>query len=343
MGYVRTDCSPTARELHRWLLSALLMLLSPAIVGACGNLLGLEQRELDVAELSEGGYEGCEPGKQLCNGCTSDWHRCVCEGWNSSVEEELRAECASKAPAQIRKQQEQRWAEFLPANQPQGFDENFCNGEAPDQCVACFCKDCSKPVGSCAADPGCQELMNCVMATQCDPKQSDNCVTPDDCQRLIEEFGGPEGGTAQKFEKVLLCMAAEACPCGEGGEPLVPPQCDPGFGCSDCAGCFEQCRCGGRSVSQCENDCGTPMNGSACSPASGCDCADCHAECECNGETPGNCDFLCNENECSPGQGCNCGTCLDTCVCQGLPLPTCEAQCPGQATCNPASGCACGS
>src|SRR5690606_24247381 len=85
-----------------WAALGLLLSLA-AVIPGCKGILGIEDRELDIGELTSEGYSGCEPANDICDSCTSSWHTCICQGWNSEPEAVLRRDCAELAPEEIRK------------------------------------------------------------------------------------------------------------------------------------------------------------------------------------------------------------------------------------------------
>ncbi len=336
---------------------------------ACSGILGIEERRLDLAELTPDGYEGCEPENGICDACTSEWHTCICEGWRDyrDEEEKLRAECASKAPEQIREEQEELWSEFLDDDADDADDStddaddssdnstdddaddstdddvdagdndppalNFCDGDR-DACLECFCTECDAEIADCSDDPDCAEILTCVMEAECDPLDGpETCPDAASCDALIARSSDP---TFFRFQDTLDCVFNQGCPCG-GPEPVA---CSPGDGCFDCPDCYEQCRCEGFGDAQCQNECYAD-----CQPRTGCaNCNDCMGNCLClNNGDQAYCNSQCPPPmPCSPQGGCDCADCHMACTCQGNTRQFCDSQCPPPPACTPQGGCSCG-
>jgi hypothetical protein len=345
----------------------------------CNAVLGIEERKLDVSELTADGYEGCEPGNNLCDGCTSAWHTCICKGWRSTPEAELRKDCADEAPASIRakvrEEANEGYEEFLEERRRErdaGQDDDADDGDDAvddaddavddaddavddaDDAVddADDDADDSAPVVDDGAtdDDGAPDLTDLTVfnGSFCDFQNP-----PDDCTGC---FCGECGG------QISSCQSDRAC--AEIMDCVLRLDCDPMLDASPDA-CLRPEFCGdliddnggrlGRALIQtretlkCAIDrgcpCGDPMQELGCNPADGCDsCGNCWGRCFCEGKSDGECQAECGSPECTADAGCAmCNDCMDQCFCLGLgDRGVCIDNCaPGGADCRPELGCEC--
>jgi hypothetical protein len=331
------------------LCGLLCLFLVSAFFSGCQGILGIEERGIDIAELTADGYDGCEPANGNCDGCTSEWHTCICEGWTRSPEEKLRAECAKKAPKEIREAEEEKWADYAApekdAGNPPPDDDNvppkaeYCENAEPDVCLDCACESCPVAASACDNNTGCRAVLSCMMNAQCEAPMTpgSGCAEVAACSDLFSKYGGKDGKSARLLESLTLCIDRQGCECGEGDPNMPPPDCSPENGCTGCADCFGECRCSGKSDAQCKSMC-TP----SCSPLGGCSgCPDCVAQCLCSdGGDMQACENSCNPPPCSPNGGCTCKDCMSECICKGGTETTCTTQC-APVSCSQAGGCNC--
>jgi hypothetical protein len=111
---------------------------------------------------------------------------------------------------------------------------------------ACVCGGCLCEVAACQRDPGCQQIIGCVMKTNC---SGPACYTPQTCQSIIDRYGlnSPSVRMAIAIDN---CGARSGCQtrCSVDAGPACasPPPPAPGpIGCmnsSTGSECYSDCR-----------------------------------------------------------------------------------------------------
>jgi hypothetical protein len=129
--------------------------------------------------------------------------------------------------------------------------ESFSSA-SPD-CASCACTACPQQLYECYKGLACKDIRTCAMAMAC---VGTACYDGATCQRVIDEFGGPEGAPSpySVFLELSECLAAHACRCFEstasckcdGRERIFCPdgseqRCDP-YRCSSDGLCLTTCR-----------------------------------------------------------------------------------------------------
>ncbi len=260
----------------RWLVICLVVVCSQL---GCKNLLGIEERGLDVSEISEQGYDGCRPATNLCTACTSKWHTCICEGWNRTPEIELRRECAEQAPEAIRddveEAAEERYGIYISSLDEDGYSGCVPKRTRCDECVnewhECLCEDWNdKPLPELHAD--CAELSPEAIRDEIEQEAeanlrdflADNGETDSDGTDANGTDGGGTGaidtdpdvqgsdptGPSQLSDLEIFnekfCESKPdddclGCFCGECGDEIT--ECQSEFGCAAIADCFLEKQC----------------------------------------------------------------------------------------------------
>jgi hypothetical protein len=333
----------------------------------CGALLGLEERKLDTEEIDARGYEGCEPAREECDACTSEWHECICRGWNRTPEAELRLDCAEIAPAAIRedvqRSAEEGYEEYLQSRTDGGADDDVADDDVVgDDDVA---DDDVSTDDDVAAD-------NDVSADDdvADDDVADDDVADDDAS-TDDDMGDDDLPPLPTFNEDFCAFVGppptlcQGCFCAECRSEF--DQCLEDRGCAeimDCAltsdcdpslrtgpgSCYTAGTCrsvidtqGGldapsyelfAAATGCGLDAACPCGGSpapvACSPDTGCtDCLGCWDGCACAGDGLAACRAECGDPNCTSAQGCAfCADCVDACLCfGGGDIAMCVAQC----------------
>ncbi len=322
----------------------------------CQSILGIEERALDTDEISERGYRGCEPSRQVCDACTSKWHECICKGWQTLPEAELRLECArDHAPASIRdevialaEEEFERYQDGLDeagvTDPGEGSTDGSPGPAAPamcreadldDECLGCFCEHCGDEVLACERNEDCQSIFDCITRFECDPLPvvgTESCYRPEFCGPTIADAGGMDGQGHNLFRRALDCSIQSACPCGDDSG-----SCWPEAGC-ECGDCWESCLCEGQPDFECIDRCGDPNCGND-GTCGGCDT--CIDDCLCKGQWDlYYCAELCRPGDsCTSERGCFCGSCVDDCTCLGDQPSDCNTWCQ---PCSLEEGCDCG-
>ncbi len=354
-----------------------LLLLSIFILSGCHSLLGIEDRKLDTQELTEQGYSGCEPARRSCTACTSKWHECICDGWQTLPEAELRLECArDHAPAAIRDEviaeAEDAFERYQAETSDGGSSDDAVTDDATtdDATTDAVTDEPATDVtdGTDTTDPlpalclganGTDECITCF----CD-KCSDElsaCDDNEDCRAIFDCIGEydcdpfPVVGSESCYQPQYCGPLIDASGGIDGeGHDLFrlaldcnivnacpcgeqPSECWPEAGCK-CGTCWESCLCEGRPDSECIDRCSDPDCGSDGTCAS---CNDCVDDCLCKGQWDlFYCTELCRPGDsCTQERGCFCGDCMNDCTCIGESLNQCRQWCD---PCTPSGGCDCG-
>jgi hypothetical protein len=257
----------------------------------------VERRGFPISDFGMDCMNACSScmGEDMCGGCTDDFGECLCDGGDPM--------CCRDQPS---------------TSQCSPYDSGGCGGtitercqDCETECDSCVCNSCQYEWSRCQGDEGCLAIWSCIQETQCEL-----CYSPDACQGVIDEYGGPQANSMTLISNLSYCSqqtfanCTDACP-----DACVPPACN-------CGDCMSQCLCvTGGATAQCELKCH-----GGCSPEVGCQCGSAQvAACMCQGTSKAECEML---------NGSACGqplfTCLDSCLCGGTSLDICAAeQCPG--------------
>jgi len=342
------------RLVMSWVELCLLLLV---LLGStsCKQVLGIDARELDVAELTVDGYEGCEPSDGICDGCTSAWHSCICEGWKSKPEAVLRRDCADEAPTSIREKvvakAEEEFEDYerelaaskrdddKPPTKPNAADDDAGSGPSP-----------SEPDPPPAPKSELSEL-SVFNESFCDFDQP-----PDDCQGC---FCGECTAAIENCQDDIACATIMDCFMTEKCDPVMETSatfCGKAEYCGDVIA--ENGGPGGpanklaHDTLKCSVDSQCPCGESAQpGPAQGtcmdgnCNaCPDCWGRCFCEGKSDNECRQECGSPNCTVANECiPCNDCMDSCLCDGfLDRNQCRDVCtPGGQSCKPEYDCDC--
>lgn len=83
-------------------------------------------------------------------------------------------------------------------------------GGAPVDCQTCLTQACTSELAQCFQEFGCVAIFSCVAATGCNPSA---CYSPDNCQGIIDQFGGPNGPSMKGVLEVAACALRSGCQC----------------------------------------------------------------------------------------------------------------------------------
>jgi hypothetical protein len=356
-----------------------LLLCSFASMSGCASLLGIEERNLDTRELTSEGYDGCEPENRTCDGCTSEWHTCVCRGWNSTPEAELRLECAVLAPEAIRADVEEaaqvEYDEYVEQQMMDDAGQTENGDDRPGQGDDDLASDDDLTEDDASSDDDVAEdddLADDDTSDDdlADDDSSDDDLADDDVSMLQTfnedycEFPMPPGPCEGCFcgecrEEIDTCLGERGC--AEIMDCVLSHDCDPGVAMG-AGSCYTQATCRGvmdeyglgsdafrvfQAALKCRGDSFCPCNGEplGCTPDEGCtDCLGCWDACGCDMNGLEMCRAECGDPNCNTGDGCNgCTDCVDRCLCDGASsIGFCVQQCgmSGNA-CSPANDCDC--
>jgi hypothetical protein len=331
----------SAAPLSRW-PRALLALTSPFLIGACGLIIGLEDRRLEEGSSSSGPGGACETPADCPVAGNACFVRVCVSGTCGLIDAPEGTLVASQKKGDCRRVECDLGGTAIEVVDPTDvFDdgrictEDLCDGKKPTHrpaAVETVCGDgrVCNDVGSCVE---CLEDVDCGDELVCDQQA---CV-PDSCQNEIEEN--------EKGETDVDCGGGGCNPCPDGDKCESGPDCDS----SVCAGgiCQEPtCNDGHQNGTESATDCGGFEVGCpGCPAGGGCGANDDCLSGVCGGGVPKTCqpptctDAVQNGDELAPdcgGSKCPNGSCddLEPCaehldcqsgVCSGTfcQVPTC--------------------
>lgn len=79
------------------------------------------------------------------------------------------------------------------------------------ECAPCLCQTCAPSLLSCFSDLGCAVIFTCIAQTNC---VGLGCLAPNACGKVIDEYGGPFGGSARKVFQLAACSVTSQNTCG---------------------------------------------------------------------------------------------------------------------------------
>ncbi len=338
----------------------------------CKDLLGIEERSLDVSEISEAGYDGCRPATNLCTSCTSKWHTCICEGWNGKPEIELRNDCAEEAPEAIRADvedaAEERYSTYISDLEEDGYDGCKPKRGDCDECLnewhECLCEDwqstplpelraeCAElspePVRDRVEEDAEEELLDFLedQAKETDAVATDaaetDVATTDAEPTDVAATDPPANINDLRIFNESFCDSKPGdddclgCFCGECAPEIA--ECQQEFGCSAIADCFLEEACdplaeSGNMACVGPAFCGDVVNEYSASLPLARSMFGCVQARGCP------CGDGMGAPNCNPTDGCNnCPDCWGRCFCEGKSDGQCQEEC-GSPNCTANNGC----
>lgn len=86
-----------------------------------------------------------------------------------------------------------------------------CVNLVATECAPCLCQTCAPSLLSCFSDLGCAVIFTCLAQTNCTGLE---CLAPNTCGKVIDEYGGPFGGSARKVFQLAACSVTSQNTCG---------------------------------------------------------------------------------------------------------------------------------
>jgi hypothetical protein len=77
-------------------------------------------------------------------------------------------------------------------------------------CQTCLTQACTPQLAQCFQDFGCIAIFGCVVNTGCNTLE---CYSPMFCKDIIDQFGGPAGGSMSQVLDVVGCALNSGCQC----------------------------------------------------------------------------------------------------------------------------------
>jgi hypothetical protein len=78
-------------------------------------------------------------------------------------------------------------------------------------CQSCLKSACSGQLVQCLSDFGCISIFSCMQQSRC---LGFECYSPDTCQKVIDQYGGPNGASMNELLQIVACGFTAGCQCG---------------------------------------------------------------------------------------------------------------------------------